>query len=125
MNESGVPISELDPDGIDAHAPGAKLDAGKPMVDDILAGFPRALMAVAKVGTFGANKYSLNGWQSVANGVSRYRNAAGRHRLYIQMGEAYDPDSNMLHRFHEAWNVLAALELEIREAEEMANAKNS
>ena len=110
--------TEVDPNGIDAHIPGAKMDHGKPLVDDILAGFPRALMAVAEVGTFGANKYTLNGWQQVVNGVNRYRNAAGRHRLYLQMGEVYDKDSKLLHRYHELWNMCAALELELREAEE-------
>ena len=110
-------VDEEDPNGISASTPGAKLDAGKPMVDDILSGFPRALMAIAKVGTFGANKYTLNGWQSVDNGVRRYRNAAGRHRLYVQKGEILDNDSGLPHRWHEAWNVLAALELEMRGAE--------
>ena len=109
--------NEVDPSGLDAHSPGAKLDAGKPMVDDILAGFPRALLAVAEVGTFGAKKYTLNGWQDVENGKSRYRNAAGRHRLYVQIGDDIDPDSGLSHRAHEAWNVLAALELELKEKE--------
>lgn len=106
---------ETDPSGLNPHAPGAKLDAGKPMVDDILAGFPRALMGVVEVGTFGAKKYSLNGYKEVENAVRRYRNAAGRHRLAIQRGETHDPESKLLHRFHEAWNVLASLELELME----------
>lgn len=107
-------FGEIDPSGLDAHSPGAKLDYGKPMIDDILAGFPGALWCVAEIGTFGAEKYTLNGWQSVANGISRYRNAAGRHRLKLQMGEINDKDSGLPHRYHEAWNVLAALELELR-----------
>lgn len=105
--------NEVDPNGLDQHAPGAKLDEGKPMVDDILAGFPRALMAVVEIGTFGAGKYSLNGWRHVENGIRRYRNAAGRHRLAIQRGEVFDNDSGFPHRYQEAWNVLAALELEL------------
>lgn len=109
---------ERDPRGIDQHAPGAKLDDGKPFVDDILAGFSRALMCVCKVGTFGAKKYSLNGWKEVKDGIRRYRNAAGRHRLYRQQGEIYDKDSGMKHEWHEAWNILAALELEQKFQEE-------
>ncbi|MCP4342367.1 MAG: hypothetical protein GY799_26695 [Desulfobulbaceae bacterium] len=108
---------ETDPDGIDAHTPGAKLDNGKIYADSILAGFPRALWGVAEVGTFGANKYSLGGWQSVADGERRYRDAAGRHRLERQQGEHLDPDSGLPHEFHEAWNVLAALELKLRNEE--------
>lgn len=107
-------ISEADPNGFAAHEPGAKLDSGKVFVDSILAGFPRALWGVAEVGTFGAQKYSLNGWQSVDDGIRRYREAAARHRLKRQMGELIDPDSGLLHEYHEAWNVLAALELELR-----------
>lgn len=115
-----VPITKIesDPNGIDQHAPGAKMDDGKPFVDDILSGFPRALMCVCQVGTFGAKKYSLNGWKEVENGIRRYRNAAGRHRLYRQQGEIYDRDSGMKHEWHEAWNTLAALELEQKFQEE-------
>jgi hypothetical protein len=106
---------EKDPNGIDAHSPGAKLDAGKPMVSLVLGGFARALMEVAKVGTFGAKKYTPNGWMSVPNGIERYSDARSRHMLYEAMGETHDPDSNLLHAAHEAWNALARLELMLRE----------
>lgn len=109
---------EEDPNGLDIHAPGAKVDAGKVFADSILAGFPRALMAVAEVGTFGANKYSLNGWQSVEDGERRYRDAGARHRLKRQMGEEIDPDSGLDHEYHEVWNALAALELRLRKREQ-------
>lgn len=109
------PGAEHDPNGLDPHAPGAKLDAGKTRVELVLGGFARALMAVAEVGTYGANKYTDDGWVQVADGVNRYRDAAGRHRLFQQMGEEYDPDTNMLHLAHQAWNVLATLELTLRE----------
>lgn len=117
IQETFAPLegSECDPTGKDPHSPGAKLDSGKPLVEDILGGFPNALMQIAKVGTFGANKYTLNGWKEVDNGISRYRNAAGRHRLYAQIGEDIDPDSGLLHIAHEAWNILAALELKLEE----------
>lgn len=108
-SDSGT--SEADPDGLQPSDAGAKLDAGKIYADSILAGFPHALWGVADVGTFGAKKYSLNGWVSVKDGIRRYRDAAARHRLKRQMGELTDPESGLLHEFHEAWNVLAALEL--------------
>ena len=109
---------EVDPNGLDIHSPGAKVDHGKVYADSILAGFPRALWGVCEVGTFGANKYSLNGWQSVDAGIRRYREAAARHRLKRQMGEEVDPDSGLPHEYHEAWNVLAALELTLRANEQ-------
>jgi len=100
---------------IDPHAPGAKLDQGKPWVDAIWSGFPRAQLAVAEVGTFGAKKYSLNGWQSVDDALRRYADAGARHRLLRQMGETHDPESGLPHIYHEAWNMMAVLELTIRE----------
>ena len=106
---------EVDPSGLDQHSPGAKLDHGKPMVSLVLGGFARALMEVAKVGTFGAKKYTPNGWMSVANGIDRYSDAKVRHQLYEAMGEVSDPDSGLLHAAHEAWNALAVLELKLRE----------
>ncbi len=110
-------VSEADPDGIDAHAPGAKLDAGKVQAG-VLRDFSRALKAVAEVGTFGANKYSRGGWQSVSNGVERYGDAGFRHMLAREIEGEIDSDSSLMHRAHEAWNVLAALELYIREKKE-------
>lgn len=112
---AAVNPKEKDPSGLDQHSPGAKLDQGKPMVSLVLGGFARALMEVAKVGTFGAKKYTPNGWMSVANGIDRYSDAKARHQLYEAMGEEHDPDSGLLHAAHEAWNVLAVLELKLRE----------
>ncbi|MDD2989849.1 MAG: DUF5664 domain-containing protein [Zoogloea sp.] len=104
---------ETDPNGLDPHAPGAKLDAGKVRPDLILDGFSLALWAVAEVGTYGAKKYTENGWASVDRGEIRYRAAAGRHRLK-RARESHDPDTQLLHLAHEAWNVLAELELHLR-----------
>jgi len=106
--------SEIDPNGMDAHVPGAKLDAGKPLANDILSQFPNALEAVIQVGTFGANKYSLGGWISVDDGVRRYKNAAARHKIYRDKGEYMDSDSGFPHEHHELWNHMAALELKLR-----------
>lgn len=52
--------TERDPNGIDPHKPGAKLDAGKERVGLMLSGFARALLRVAAVTTYGANKYTPN-----------------------------------------------------------------
>ena len=107
---------ERDPNGIDPHEPGAKLDAGKVRPSLILSDMARALLAVAEVGTFGANKYSDGGWQHVENGIKRYSDAKDRHRLRGAIEER-DPDSGLLHAAHEAWNALAVLELMLREKE--------
>jgi len=99
---------ELDPNGLHPNTPGAKLDANKPDCDLVFGGFAKALLEVAKVGTFGAVKYTDNGWKSVPNGIRRYRSAAYRHLLAL---EFLDKDSNLPHLAHAAWNCLAALEL--------------
>lgn len=109
------PAPEADPHGLDPHAPGAKLDAGKIRPDLIIDGFSMALWAVAEVGTHGAAKYTEGGWQHVEEGVKRYRAAAGRHRLK-RARESHDQDSKLLHLAHEAWNVLAELELTLRKS---------
>lgn len=103
---------ERDPLGTDAHAPGAKLDAGK-VLAGVLADFSLALLAVAEVGTHGAKKYSRGGWQSVPDGETRYKDADWRHLLKGRH-EDFDIDSGLLHEAHRAWNVLAALELRLR-----------
>lgn len=108
---------ELDPNGVDQHAPGAKLDAGKHMGGRLLGLFSRALTAVSEVGTFGAKKYTEGGWQHVEDGFKRYEDAQMRHYLKRHMGEEVDPDSGLLHLAHEAWNALAKLELYVRDYE--------
>ena len=104
---------ETDPNGVDQHAPGAKLDAGKVRAG-LLGMFSRALMAVAEIGTHGAAKYSRGGWQFVEDGITRYDDAKWRHLLKGYMEED-DPDSDLKHLAHEAWNALAKLELILRE----------
>jgi len=99
----------------DQHTPGAKLDTGKVRPALVLDGFSKALLAVSEVGTFGANKYTDNGWKEVPNGLQRYKDAKYRHQLSEAAGELYDPESHLLHAAHEAWNALARLELLLKE----------
>lgn len=107
---------EADPTGRDPHAPGAKLDAGKPLVWLCLSGFANALHAVADVTTKGAIKYTPNGWKDVPNGRDRYMEAFARHMLELGAGNLIDEDTGCHHKAQMAWNLLASLELEIREA---------
>jgi len=92
---------------------GCRQAKAKPILSDMA----RALCAVIDVATFGADKYSDRGWLKVENGKARYRDAADRHRLAIAMGETHDAQSKLLHKAHEAWNVLAELDLMLREGE--------
>lgn len=112
---------EQDPTGRDAHAPGAKLDAGKARPSLIIEGMARAIWAVSEVATFGAAKYTPGGWVEVPQGQERYADAGYRHVLKRAMGERIDPDSEKLHLAHEAWNALAKLDLYLREQEKANN----
>ena len=110
---------EKDPYGIDPHSPGSKLDEGKAQVIRyVLKYFPNALMAVAKVSEYGANKYTEMGWYSVPSGYGRYTEALGRHLL---------ADSNTLdvsgldHDAQIAWNALARLEIKLNPPKEKAH----
>ena len=114
INTDNHPGHETDPNGLDQHAPGAKCDSGKQLAG-VLLDFSRALEAVADVGTFGANKYTRGGWQSVPEGEQRYTDALMRHLLKMQR-ENIDPDSGLEHLAHLAWNCLAVLELKRRAA---------
>lgn len=104
--------AERDPNGLDAHQPGAKLDQGKNRLGLVLLDFSNALKAVGEVGTFGANKYSSHGWLEVEGGVERYTDAMMRH---LFAGTEIDADSGLLHDAQVAWNSLARLELKLRE----------
>ena len=113
--------SEFDPNGTDPHTPGAKLDAGKIRPWLCITGFSRALAAVADVTTKGAIKYTPNGWQNVPGGQERYMEAFSRHMLALARGEQFDADTGCLHKAQMVWNLLASLELELREAGQLVN----
>lgn len=113
-NHSNV-VSEKDPYGKAPGESGAKLDQGKVRPSLVLGAFARALLKISEVGTYGANKYSDHGWLTVPDGQRRYANAAWRHLLKRAAGEEFDPESGLDHLAHQAWNVLAELELKLRE----------
>jgi hypothetical protein len=91
-----------------------KYDAGKNRAGLMVAGFSRALTAVANVTTFGADKYAPNTWQHLPHGTERYTDALYRHLLAEHQGEPVDPESGIHHAAHAAWSALARLELELR-----------
>jgi hypothetical protein len=101
-------VNEIDPNGLAASDKGAKLDAGKEKVGLVLLAFSKPLLEIAKVGTFGANKYSDDGWISVANAEQRYTDAMLRHLLAERESEI-DEETGLLHAAQVAWNALARL----------------
>ena len=112
-------MKEVDPTGRTAKEAGAKLDQGKNRLGLVVFGFARALREVGKVGTYGAAKYSDDGWMQVPDGQARYTDAMMRHMFKEATGEACDQDTGILHAAHAAWNALARLDLMIREKEGM------
>lgn len=115
-NKLGKLINEYDPNGKTPHEPGAKLDAGKvACYRGCIAYFPRAIRAVANVSTIGARKYAWKGWESVPDGVDRYRDALVRHLVADVVEGPVDKDTGVLHAAQVAWNALATLELILRE----------
>lgn len=96
------------------HVPGAKDDTGKIPVGLLFESFPRALLEVAKVAGYGERKYTRGGWVTVPQGEYRYADAEGRHLLNQYIEGDKDPESELLHLAHKAWNALAVLELKLR-----------
>jgi len=76
---------------------GAKHDQNKPRYDLLP---PIAIDELAKILTFGAEKYSENSWQDVPNGLERYRAALLRHTFAMQRGELIDDESGLPHSAH-------------------------
>lgn len=106
---------EKDPYGKSAHEPGAKLDQGKaPIWRGMLDYFPLAIASVASVSAAGAAKYAWKGWESVPDGINRYRDAQSRHIVNESIEGTYDPEG-FRHLAQNVWNGLAALELTLRE----------
>jgi hypothetical protein len=103
---------EKDPTGLGQHDAGAKTDEGKPDCS-LLLYFGKALRDVARVGTFGALKYTRGGWQTVPDGINRYTAALLRH-LCDEHYEKFDKDLPVRHAAQVAWNALARLELMLR-----------
>ena len=93
---------------------GYKYYTGKCRAALLVQDFPRALVAVAWVSTFGAEKYAAHSWLNVPNASERYEDAIHRHILAQASGEVNDPESGLPHAAHIGWNALALLELQLR-----------
>lgn len=106
--------------GIPQHEPGAKLDSGKPDLDLVLGAFSGALQEVGKVGTFGAKKYTNNGWLVVPDGIRRYSSAMLRHYFQESEGNYLDEETSLPHAAAVAWNAMARLQLILNEEQEVS-----
>ena len=93
----------------DAPTTGSKHDSGKPLMGAVP---PNALLAVAKVLTFGAEKYGRDNWRQVESAETRYLDAALRHINAYQRGEAVDPESGESHLAHAVCSLMFMLELQ-------------
>ena len=93
----------------DAPINGSKHDSGKPLMGAVP---PNALLAVARVLTFGAEKYGRDNWRKVENAETRYLDAALRHINAYQRGELVDPESGESHLAHAVCSLMFMLELQ-------------
>jgi hypothetical protein len=92
--------------------PGAvKHDSGKP--DWSLVPM-ETLEYVAKVMTFGAEKYARDGWKELPDFENRYFAAMLRHLTAWQAGEKVDPESGLPHLAHVLTNATFLLWNETR-----------
>ena len=71
------------------------------------------LTEIAKVLTYGANKYKDNSWKTVKNGRERYKGALLRHLAAADTGEVLDPETGLSHAAHMACNALFLLWYEL------------
>ncbi|MNY44939.1 hypothetical protein D3C86_1800080 [compost metagenome] len=76
-------------------------------------GFPNALMVLGDVMTWAAEhkNYKPNDWKDIPNPLYSFLGAASRHRNTRLAGQEFDEESGLPHLAHEAFNVLAQLEL--------------
>lgn len=73
-----------------------KADAGKPRMELLM---PRAMIAWAKVMTYGANKYGDCSWKQVE--IERYIGALLRHLMaFMEDYYSIDEESGMPHIWH-------------------------
>lgn len=93
---------------------GVKLDQDKIRLDLVP---PELIEEVGKVLTFGAKKYTPNGWKTVPNSTERYMAALLRHLMSHQKGEANDPESGLSHLSHAATNIAFLIHLQTKKEE--------
>ena len=94
---------------------GKKFDKGKIMFALIP---PLAELEVAKVLTYGAQKYAPDNWRYVDNAASRYTSAARRHINMVMLGEELDEETQCHHYAHAICCLMFMLEMKLEENHE-------
>ena len=93
---------------------GIKYDSAKPRMNLLP---PKAIMEVAKVLTFGAEKYDAENWRKLDDLQNRYTAGALRHIFAHMDGEQLDPETNLSHLAHALCCLLFKLEIELENAQ--------
>lgn len=106
LEAQGLSQSQQDPATAEQ---GVKYDTGKPIIGAIP---PHAELAVARVMTFGAQKYARDNWRKIDDIPTRYMDAALRHLNAIRRGETVDPESGEHHLAHAACCIMFMLDVE-------------
>lgn len=91
---------------------GTKLDTGK-LRHDLLP--PDAMGEVARIFTFGAEKYADRNWEKGMDWGRVYA-AQQRHMMAFWGGEMYDPETGMLHTAHATFGTLVLTAYSLRGA---------
>ena len=89
---------------------GIKHDSEKPKMNLLP---PKAILEVAKVLTFGAEKYGAENWKELEDLQNRYLAGALRHIFAHMDGEELDPETNLSHLAHALCCLLFKLEIEL------------
>jgi hypothetical protein len=94
---------------------GKKYDGGKPRMDLLP---PNAIMEVAKVLAFGAEKYAPENWRKLEDLQNRYTGASLRHVFAHMDKERLDKETHLSHLAHAICCLLFKLEIELEETSE-------
>ena len=92
---------------------GIKHDSKKPKMNLLP---PKAIVEVAKVLTFGAQKYGPENWKELEDLQNRYTAGALRHIFAHMDGEKLDPETGLSHMAHALCCLLFKLEIELENA---------
>ena len=93
---------------------GIKYDSAKPKMNLLP---PKAIVEVAKVLTFGAEKYDAENWRKLDDLQNRYTAGALRHIFAHMDGEKLDPETGLSHMAHALCCLLFKLEIELEDGE--------
>ena len=82
---------------------GLKYDDGKLLMSLV---DPKYTEDIARILTYGAEKYAPNSWQNVEDAERRYKDALLRHTSEYLKGVEFDDESGLTHLSHMATNIM-------------------